>query len=285
VPELASVPSLEKGRVPWPSRVRADVPPHLDRVAARALTTTTPPKGEASFTTIGEVVDALSASQTVAAPVAAPRRTGRTVLRLVAVLVAIAAAVGLAGLGVDLITGMASPPLTAPRKATVPATAPSVVAAPASSAPAQGGEKVLPIVSAKDYDPYGDTREENPQLARDAIDGDPVSAWRTVRYKTAELSGKPGVGLVVDLGAPRPVSVVQLTLVGNGSDISVRASDDPTKAPLKWKSLKDVTSAGDTLVLRLVAPVTARYVLVWFTQLPSADGAYQGGISDIKVRG
>jgi hypothetical protein len=31
--------------------------------------------------------------------------------------------------------------------------------------------------------------------------------------------------------------------------------------------------------------VTTRYLLVWFTQLPWADGAYQGGVSNIRVRG
>ena len=286
VPELPSVPSLDRGRVPWPSRVRADVPADLDRIAARALTTTAPPKGESGYAAIGEVVAALSGVLT-APPATAPepRRTGRAVLRVVSVVVVVAAAVGLAGLGVDLIVGMASPPLTAPRTVNAPPVGPSVSASPVTNAPAAGGEKPLPIVSAKDVDPFGDTREENPQLAPLAIDDDPASAWRTVRYRTAELSGKAGVGIMVDLGAPRPVSLVQLSLVGNGSDVSLRASDDPTKAPMKWTSMSEVTGAGDSLVLRVPTPVTTRYLLVWFTRLPWADGAYQGGVSDIRVRG
>ena len=88
-----------------------------------------------------------------------------------------------------------------------------------------------------------------------------------------------------DLGAPRPVSVVELSLVGNGSDVSLRAGDDLAKAPKKWTSMSEVTGAGDSLVLRVPAPVTTRYLLVWFTQLPWADGAYQGGVSNIRVRG
>jgi hypothetical protein len=283
VPEIPSVPSLDRGRVPWPSRVRADVPPELDRIAARALATTTPPKGEASFASITEVVAALSAAS--AAPVAAPagRSGGRRLLRAGTVVVGAAAAVGLAALGVNLILGAASPPLTAPRKVATapvgPSSTPSPVAQPSA------GEENIPIVSVRDFDPFGDTREENPQLAGDAIDRDPSSAWRTVRYKSADLSGKPGVGLLVDLGAPRPVSVVELALVGNGSDISLRASDTPTKAPAKWTSMSEVTGAGDSLMLRVPKPVTTRYLLVWFTQLPWADGAYQGGVSNIRVRG
>jgi hypothetical protein len=147
------------------------------------------------------------------------------------------------------------------------------------------GESTLPIVSVSDFDPYGDTKEENPRQAVNAVDDSPVTAWRTVRYKSADLSGKPGVGLLVDLGAPRPVSAVELALVGNGSDVSVRTTDVPTKAPEKWKSMSEVTGAGDSLVLRVRNPVTTRYLLVWFTQLPWADGAYQGGVSNVRVRG
>jgi hypothetical protein len=285
VPEIPSVPTLDKGRVPWPSRVRADVPPELDRIAARALTTATPPKGEAAYTSVSEVVAALSAATTAApAAVAAPRRSGRALLRVGAVVVAVAAAVGMAGLGVDLILGAASPPLTAPRKPSALApVGPS--STPTPSTQPSTGETTIPIVAAKDVDPFGDTREENPQQAPNAIDKDPSTAWRTVRYKAADLSGKPGVGLMVDLGASRPVSVVELSLVGNGSDIALRASDDPTKPPNKWTSMSEVTGAGDSLVLRVPKPVQTRYLLIWFTQLPWADGAYQGGVSNIRVRG
>ncbi len=270
--------------MPWPSRVRADVPPELDRIAARALATATPPKGEPSFTSIPEVVAALSAASAVPVAAVAPRRTGRRLLRAGTVLVGAAAAVGLAALGVDLILGAASPPLTVPRKVATAPVGPSSTPSPVAQ-PTAAGEKPIPIVSVVDFDPFGDTREENRSQAQNAVDRDPSTAWRTVRYKAADLSGKPGVGLMIDLGAPRPVSVVELSLVGNGSDVSLRAGDDLAKAPKKWKSMSEVTGAGDSLVLRVPAPVTTRYLLVWFTQLPWADGAYQGGVSNIRVRG
>ena len=284
VPEIGSVPFLDRGRVPWPSRVRADVPPSLDRIAARALATAAPPKGEAPFTSITEVVAALTMAAAAPAAAAPGGRSGRRWLRAGSVVVGAAAAIALAALGIDLILGAASPPLTAPRKVLTAPAAPTTSTAPGTNQPA-GGETTIPIVSVSDYDPYGDTREENPRQAANAIDDDPSSAWRTVRYKSADLSGKPGVGLLVDLGAPRPVSVVELGLVGNGSDISLRATDTLTKKPAKWASMSEVTGAGDSLVLRVPVPVTTRYLLVWFTQLPWADGAYQGGVSNIRVRG
>jgi putative peptidoglycan lipid II flippase len=147
------------------------------------------------------------------------------------------------------------------------------------------GTRAFPIVSARDFDPYGDTQKENPQLAPLAIDGKVGTAWTTVRYRQADMSGKPGVGMLLDLGAPRPVSAVELQLVGNGTDLSIRATDDPTKKPEQFRSLADVTGAGSTLTLRVPRPVTTRYVLVWFTALPPEGSSFQGGIAEVRVLG
>jgi serine/threonine protein kinase len=90
---IPGVPLLRGGRTPWPSRVVADVPRHLDEIAARALQTTEPPRPGGHYTSVGEVVAALSAA--LAAPALAPvvprRRTG---LRVASVLVAVGCAVG-----------------------------------------------------------------------------------------------------------------------------------------------------------------------------------------------
>jgi hypothetical protein len=279
--ELPGVPTVSQGRTPWPSRVVADVPPELDAIVARSLATTALPKGLTRFTHISEVSAALSSA--LSAPPAivatAPRRSTR---RVVSVVLGVVSAIGLGALGIALVQGMGGTPLTTPRAAVVPT---SAAPSTSSSAKPTGTERVIPIVSATDIDPYGDTGEENPQLARLAIDGDESTAWKTVRYRTAELSGKPGVGLLLDLGAPRPVAVVQLRLVGNGTDISLRASDNATLAPEKFTSMAEATGAGGDLTLRVLKPVTTRYLLVWLTLLPWEDGAYQGGISDVRVRG
>jgi hypothetical protein len=281
VPELAPAPVLEQDRVPWPSRVRADVPTDLDVVAARALLTTARPKGRSPFTRVGEVVEALTGVLTTA-PAAAPDRA-RTAWRAATVVIAAVAVLGLLLGGISLVRGAASPPLVSPRASTA---APST---PAASPPAGGTaapvERPIAVVSAADFDPFGDTREENPQLAPLAIDDDPASAWKTVRYRQEGLSGKPGVGLLLDLGAPRPVSAVQLRLVGLGTDVSLRAGDDPTADPEQFEVMAEAVRAGDEVTLRVPRPVTTRYLLVWLTELPSAGGAYQGGVSDVVVRG
>ena len=279
---LPGVPSVGGGRTPWPSRVVAEVPSDLDEIAARAVQTTSAPKGLGHFVSVADVEAALSTSL-VATPAPLARRTWtRPVLRTVSVAVAILAAVGLAALGLDLIKGLGGTPLVVPR---VLSTDPAASVPPASAAaPQPTGDQVLPVVSVTDFDPYGN-KHENPQLAAMAADNDPLSAWRTVSYKAATMSGKPGVGLLVDLGAPRPVDAVRLSLLGLGTDLTVFATDNPAKPVTGFVTMVKVAAAPSQVTLRVPRAVTTRYLVVWFTKLPSVDGRYQGGIADIKVLG
>ena len=279
---LPGVPAMGGGgRTPWPSRVVADVPADLDEIAARAVQTTAPPKGLGHFTSVADVEAALAASL-VAAPAPPVRRSWtRPVVRVTAVVVAVAAAIGLAGLGVSMVRGLGGSPLVVPR-ASNPSAAPTPT--PSARPTATAGDTLLPIVSVSDFDPLGN-KKENPDLAPLAVDGDPVTAWRTVSYKRANLSGKAGVGLLVDLGAPRPVDAVQLRLVGVGTSLEVLATDDPSTDPTTFTTLAQVANAGSLLPLRVPRPVTTRYLVVWITGLPSVDGRFQGGIADIKVLG
>ena len=283
---LAPVPSVERGRVPWPSRVVVDVPRELDEVVARSLLSTQPPKGTVRYASPHEAVAALAAYlNPQAPPIARPgQEPWRPWLRAGSVLFFVVAALGLAGLGVSLVTGLGSPPVNAARPSgpALPAVSPTPTV---SGTPVPEGTRVIPIVSVKDFDPYGDTKAENPQLAPLAIDGDPATAWTTVRYRQPDLSGKPGVGLLLDLGAPRPVRAVALRLVGNGTDLSLRATDDPSKAPEEFRSMAEVTGASNDLTLRVPTPVTTRYVLVWLTAIPSNNGSYQGGLAEVRVLG
>jgi hypothetical protein len=280
---LPGVPPLRGGTTPWPGRVVADVPRDLDEISARALLTTDPPRDGVHYATLDEVVDALARS--LSAPSVAPlapepvrRRTG---LRVASVVVAVACAVGLAYLGLQMVLGLGGTPLTVPRAAVAPKPAASQGALPTASA----GDKVIPVVSASDFDPFGNNKQENPQLVPLSIDNNPATAWTTVHYKAADMSGKGGVGILLDLGTPRPVSAVSLRLVGNGTDLSVLATDNPTKKVTTFTSMAEVTGAGNALTLRVPRPVTTRYLVIWLTNLPSADGSYQGGVADVRVLG
>jgi len=280
---VPGVPPLRGGITPWPGRVVADVPHDLDEVAARAVLTTETPRDVEHYSSLDEVVAALatSLSAPAVAPIAPPPARRRTGIRAASVVVAVACAAGLAYLGLQMVLGLGGTPLTVPRTAVAPRAAPSQNTLPT----AVSGDKVIPVVSASDFDPFGNNKQENPQLVPYAIDDKPATAWTTVHYKAADMSGKGGVGLLLDLGAPRPVSAVSLRLVGNGTDLAVLATDNPTKQVGTFTSMAEVTGAGNALTLRVPRPVTTRYLVIWLTQLPSADGSYQGGISDVRVLG
>lgn len=141
----------------------------------------------------------------------------------------------------------------------------------------------LPIVRVKDFDPYG-VNGESPELTKNAVDSNPESAWTTMVYTDPYLGGKPGVGLLVDLGAPRPVTSIDLKLVGANSDLQILMSNKPHDDPSRYRTFAQVTGAGSHLLLRTPRPMTGRYLLVWFTRLPWIDGDYQGGVRSIVVR-
>lgn len=144
-------------------------------------------------------------------------------------------------------------------------------------------EHRLPIVAVKDYDPFG-VDGENTSATRFAVDRDPLTAWTTVTYYDPYLGGKPGVGITVDLGAPRSVRSVDLKLVGANSNLQVLVGNRRFASPQRYRTFADVTGAGSRIHLRSARPMTGRYVLVWFSRLPWIDGGYRGGVRSIVVR-
>ena len=175
--------------------------------------------------------------------------------------------------------------------------APTTAAAPSSSAPGPStapADQPVPIVSARDFDPQGDTREENREQVPLAIDGKPGTRWTTVTYKgNPKLGGiKRGVGLVLDLGEAQQVGSVRLRLSGDGTDVQARVpAQDPattTTPPMgsdkDWRTVAARSGAGSSATLTLDQPVTTRFVLVYLTSLPREGSGYRGGIYEAEVR-
>ena len=164
---------------------------------------------------------------------------------------------------------------------------------PASPSPAAAG--ALLVTKATDFDPKADGGggAENPKQAKLAIDGDPATLWRTERYKRLPTMGgiKPGVGLVLDLGAVRHVTGVELQLEGAGTSVEVRtpkatADAAPMKSIDQWTKLAGTEDASGRLGIDLPQAQDTRYVLVYFTSLaPMGDGYFRSGIAEVTVRG
>jgi hypothetical protein len=145
------------------------------------------------------------------------------------------------------------------------------------------------IAAVRDFDPEGQPPSENPDQAKLAIDGKPLTAWTTVTYRgNPKLGGlKSGVGLLVDLGKPAAVGSVHLDLLGTGTSLKLLAAPGATSAPTSTKGLTTVAgaaNAGQRVDLRLTKAVTTRWLVVWLTSLPSAPGGYQGRVAEISVR-
>ena len=140
----------------------------------------------------------------------------------------------------------------------------------------------LEIVEVKSFDPFGD-ETENDQEVQAAIDQDTSTAWRTVTYRNQDL-GKAGVGLLLDLGAPRPVAEVELLLARAGHDVAVFVTDEPAPDPTKAEKLGEITKSDENAVIKSPRAINGRYVLIWFTALPKVDDGFSGGIANVQVR-
>ncbi len=278
---IAGAP-LVGGHIPPPSRLLADIPESLDDICARTVPGIVAPRGRPVLTSMAALHDLLGASLTDLA--GAPRRrepgqSGPLIARIVMI-------VGVALLALGLILVLLK--LLSPTQASVSGDDQPPVAAPVQTPAATPGgtpppaTKVYRIASARDFDPLGNG-EESPTRVPLSYDGDKETAWRTVTYYDKGLDNKPGVGLLLDLGAPRSIGAVTLDLVGNGTDLQVLTSNQAGNNPQDYTVMAQATEAGRTVTLKNPEPTSARYVLVWLTGLPQVDGGWRGGIREVTV--
>jgi hypothetical protein len=142
------------------------------------------------------------------------------------------------------------------------------------------------IAGAHDLDPLGDFDEHSEDVPL-AFDGDASTAWQTEGYTTADLGGaKEGVGVVFDLGEEMDVAGIRLDtslpgwtfeLYGSEEDLTVA----PTDGRLTSTEGDDTFQAESVTEIEL-EPVTAQYVLVWITELPS-EGEHRANIEETEI--
>jgi cytoskeletal protein RodZ len=220
--------------------------------------------------------------------------------------VIVLAAAGL--LGVHLATGSAaakntaataapSPAASSAAKASAAAAASASAAQASASAAAQASSAAaakaaaqrvttLPVASAAAYGPDGLADGDNPGNAAYAIAGDTSQPWTSQWYVTPDFGMlKHGTGLLLDLGGKVTVTRVRLDLAEyQGADLQIRAGNDTASQDLRVAAT--ASDVGGVVKLTLRQPTAARYLLVWFTQLPP-DGAghYQASVSHVVVTG
>jgi Helix-turn-helix domain len=157
-------------------------------------------------------------------------------------------------------------------------------ASPTTAAPS-AAPTALPISSSVAFGPAGPSQGDNPSEAALAVDGSASTAWHTDWYAAADLNGQPGTGLLLDMGTSVAVSSVQVLLgPAPGGTVQLRAGNTPSLADLPV--VAQATNPGGTLTLQAGSQVRARYLLVWFTQLPPDNaGAYEAYVYNVSVSG
>ena len=136
-----------------------------------------------------------------------------------------------------------------------------------------GGTIALKAITA--FDPFGSPPgQENNANAYRATDGNPATYWQTEQYyATFARLRKPGVGLVLDAGAP--VSLHQLGIATGtpGFVAVIRAGDRLGESA---DDFPDTVSASQTVGSQARFAISGgkhRYYLIWITRLPASYNA------------
>jgi serine/threonine protein kinase len=264
-----------------PSQVHGGIRPYIDRLYQRTQ--------DGTYTSMRELLDALSVGEveeseslqsrvsrlTASSVTWSPPQSGQT-SRVRTSLIAGLAVFMFGWIGWQLLTsnfqgsGEQIAVLTSPL--------PSIETSQATG-------KVAEVEKVSSYDPLGDDEENGDQVLL-AIDSDPETSWTTSSYRKADMSGKAGVGLLLDLGSTQEVFGVEVDFVsaGHSAEIYVLKTNTPDFATeLKFGDTNPNQSSSEVLEKD---PVSGRYVLIWLTpDLPESEsGEFQGGISEVKVR-
>ncbi|MCW2999846.1 MAG: serine/threonine protein kinase [Solirubrobacterales bacterium] len=135
-----------------------------------------------------------------------------------------------------------------------------------------------------DYDPNGTpTQEEHPEVAKNIIDANPSTSWKTENYTGGTLGGKPGVGIYLDakpsakgarLEIDSPTPGWRGTIYGSKSGVP-KAITDP-----RWVAIGDIGKAAKKTTVRLDG-TPYRYYLVWIQALP--PGRQSVELSEVRL--
>jgi eukaryotic-like serine/threonine-protein kinase len=126
------------------------------------------------------------------------------------------------------------------------------------------------IQGVTDFDPYGDDGE-HPEKADLAADGNPDTEWTTENYSdTLEAQGKPGVGLVFDLGEPADVTEIQLA--GRLGNYQVMVSDEAGSSEEDFESVAEEEGVDGSATVTFDDGAAGRFWLVWIEELPDGTG-------------
>jgi cytoskeletal protein RodZ len=161
----------------------------------------------------------------------------------------------------------------------------SPTAAPSTPPASPVAVQALTPASVAAFGPGGTGSGDNPQQAALAVSGNPATPWTSDWYATSDFGNlQAGTGLLLDMGRTVTVTSVRLSLGNPGADLQLRTGSTPVLADLQ--TVATSAGAGGTVQLSPTSPPHARYLLIWFTNLPHDNaGTYQASVYAITVRG
>jgi hypothetical protein len=248
-----------RGRT-FPRTVRPDVPRALDRVLARALD----PDPERRFPDARAFAGALARSVETETVDASDEGRATSLFTWIGVPLVVA---GIAIASIALGLWMGKLEVGGPL---------GIRAAPDEPAAVEIPPALIRPASVGVIDPFGDGYElsSNAELADD---GDLQTSWRSENYYDGEL-GKPGLGLLLDLGARHEVLGVRLWTPHPGFRFRLAVGDDPDA--LIDEAGSEVTS---TSLSRVPLRGAGRYVLVWITSVVPVDDGIRAEVAEVRV--
>jgi hypothetical protein len=144
----------------------------------------------------------------------------------------------------------------------------------------------LAVVSAYAFGPGGLGDGDNPSGADNAIAASPPLPWSTNWYATPQFGMlKHGTGLLLSLGRQDTITSVLIGLTQyQGVNLQLKVGDG--MAPQDFRVAATADNTGGTVRLTFRHPASARYLLIWFTQLPpNGAGQYQESVYHVLVNG
>jgi eukaryotic-like serine/threonine-protein kinase len=161
------------------------------------------------------------------------------------------------------------------------------VAGEQAEAPPSGTE--IELANPADFDPEGGDGE-HPEAVDDAIDDDPETFWLTSTYSAGpalDVSGKSGVGLVVETAEPVVARTVQIETKDPGWTAEVYGLEGDVPDTLEgWGEPISVQpfKAEDQSDIALNEKEADKF-LIWITELTenSEDGGYFATINEVSL--
>ncbi|MGI5205682.1 AMP-binding protein [Spirillospora sp. CA-108201] len=114
------------------------------------------------------------------------------------------------------------------------------------------------------------------------VDGKPSGGWETQSYADSDFGRySKGLGVMLDMGRPVNVANVKVYAPVSGGVLQLRVGD--SQSPTDLKRVGEQTPNGGEVAFTANPQATGRYVVVWFTKLPS--GPFKGRLGEIAVYG